>query len=129
MDEWRRAFVVSVRDRLLDDPAAIEQVDAWVRNRAPTRLLPEGLQPLWNRQLRVNAVERLNAWFRDQGLSSPTDLLQPTRDRPETHDDAVERLRALIIDSVRSMTAEELARIQLPAEAIVRGLTRRERSS
>jgi hypothetical protein len=119
LDTWRQEFRDNVNDLIRDNPTAAEQTRHWIENRLGTRYLPASLRTLWNQELKRRVVDRLTAWFTDQGLPAPPGLLQA---RQVVRDQAVgaDTLRQLILRCVQVMTENELRQVNLPPSAVLR---------
>jgi len=119
LDTWRHDFLAGVNDLIRDDPTADEQTHRWIENRLGTRYLPASLRTLWNEELKRRVVDRLAAWFIEQGLPAPPGLLQT---RPVVREQSVgaDTLRQLILRCVQVMTENELRQVNLPPSAVLR---------
>lgn len=119
LDSWRLEFRDSVNYLIRDDPTAAEQTRRWLENRLGTRYLPASIRTLWNQELKRRVVDRLTAWFAEQGLPAPPGLLQA---RPVVREQTVgaDTLRQLILRCVQVMTENELQQVNLPPGAVLR---------
>lgn len=98
-----------------------ERLIRWQTQGLGTAALPDPVQGRWNEYVKSNVVARLIAWFEAHGIDTPDDLVRAdTRIVPQQIDEELARLRALVIDCVRSMTLSELASLDLPAGAVLR---------
>ena len=112
-NEWKRAFASTV-----DDVAAEGRVSEWTERRYPASFLPTQLRQRWLSHLKTNVRDHLLAWFSQQDLKPPSDLLEA----PKLTDTSrrAEDLRKRLIDCLRVMTPEELERVQVPASVLLR---------
>ena len=111
--EWKRDFAAS-----LGDSNPPDRVVEWVHHRRPAALLPSGLRHRWNGYLKERVKEHLLTWFSQQNVEPPADLLEP-RDSGDRATES-EHLRGRLIACLRSMTREELERVQIPASVLLR---------
>lgn len=121
--EIRAGFVAQVAASIgLEE---LQRLERWSTEGLGTAELPPTLRGQWNGFVRAIVVERLTDWFESEGIEVPPDLLlpdAPTLSQPA--DAELMRLRALVIDCVRSMTLSELAGLNLPAGAVLRSRPR-----
>ena len=110
--QWKRAFENSVDDAEQDD-----QFRDWVEKLRPTILLDARVRHRWNDYLKKEVVKRLRDWFQEQKIPLPTDLLETREATVRSPDD---ELRRRLIACVRSMTKDELERVQIPSSALLR---------
>ena len=101
--QWKGAFARSV-----DDATPKDRLTEWAEHRLPASFLPPRLRHLWNGHLKTEVQERLLAWFEQQNLEPPSNLLE-TRDR-SGNSPRSEDLRKRLIACLRSMTDDELER-------------------
>lgn len=71
----------------------------------------------WNDYLKKEVVKRLRDWFQEQKLPAPPDLVAAREETTRSPDD---ELRRRLIACVRSMTKDELERVQIPSSALLR---------
>ena len=114
--DWKRDFAGTVGDDERDD-----RIDQWTGQRLPATVLPLHVRHRWNEYLKKNVHAHLMAWFEDQNLSPPEDLLQtPGPDAAAVQLGRSEELRRRLIACVRVMTPEELERVQIPSSVLLR---------
>lgn len=95
-----------------------DRLAEWTNNRRPANFLAPPLRHRWNGYLKEKARDHLLAWFRRHRLNPPRDLMEaslPVGGRTRGED-----LRRRLIACLRSMSAEELERVQIPASALLR---------
>lgn len=115
-----RAKFASVVDSTISEQER-ERLERWRSEELGTAALPSSLRGSWNEHLKSAVVNRLTQWFHEQGISPPDDLTRTAhRKVPQTGEDELARLRALVIDCVRVMTLTELASLNLPAGVVLR---------
>lgn len=112
-NEWKRAFASTV-----DDVAAEARVSEWTEHRYPASFLPPPLRQRWLGHLKTGVRDHLLAWFSQQDLKPPSDLLEAPK--PTDASARAEDLRKRLIDCLRVMTPEELERVQVPASVLLR---------
>ena len=110
--KWKRAFADSVDDAEIDD-----LFKDWVEKLRPTKLLAPRVRHRWNDYLKEEVEKHLRAWFQEQNLPHPLDLVKTREGIVRSPDD---ELRRRLIACVRSMTKEELERVQIPSTALLR---------
>lgn len=119
---WRGEFAT---EQLGIVPANQKDViEGWRDPSLPTSYLPARLRGIWNGELKRHVLELLEAWYSENDLPLPDDVLveRPERGAPAVGD--AEVLRQLVMDSVSVMTRDELERLDLPAAAILRARRR-----
>jgi hypothetical protein len=122
----RASFAQNVE--FAEDDRASERLERWREKGLGTAALPLVLQGQWNEFLKSAVVDRLTAWFSQNGIAPPDDLLYVEEAAvPRASDQELVTLRNLVIDCIRSMTLSELAALQLPAGAVLRAQTHRTR--
>ena len=111
--EWKTAFAGEVEGGDPEGPFS-----EWVSSRRPSSFLPTGLRHQWNGYLKTEVQRHLVAWFEGEGLEPPANLLL----QYESVEGATrnEDLRRRLVACLRSMTAEELERVQIPATVLLR---------
>ena len=109
---WKRAFADSVDDAEIDN-----LFKDWVEKLRPTKLLAPRVRHRWNDYLKEEVEKHLRAWFQEQNLPHPLDLVKTREGIVRSPDD---ELRRRLIACVRSMTKEELERVQIPSTALLR---------
>lgn len=111
--DWKRAFAMS-----LDDAASNENLSEWTEHRHPANFLPPELRQRWIGHLKASVKKHLEAWFNEQGMETPSDLLK----RPDPGEESAQgrHLRKRLIDCLRTMTPQELERVQIPASVLLR---------
>ena len=112
-NEWKRAFASKV-----DDATADDRLSEWTERRYPANFLPSQLRQRWLGYLKTEVRNHLVAWFDQQGLRPPSDLLETPN--PGDIGTRSENLRKRLIDCLRAMTPEELERVQIPASVLLR---------
>ncbi len=120
LGEWRQEFFDGRRGSL--DPVLVDRLDAWNRHRMPSTFLPPALKGAWHNELKRRIENRLRAWFDEQGLPPPANLVVDSRATPlpaEPRQD-VERLRTLVLECVAVMTETELRALQFSPEIVLR---------
>ena len=110
--KWKRAFAASVDDAEID-----ELFKDWVEKLRPTKLLAARVRHRWNDYLKEEVEKHLSAWFQEQKLPLPPDLVETWERTVRSPDD---ELRRRLIACVRSMTMEELKRVQIPSSVLLR---------
>ena len=110
--KWKKAFADSV-----DDAEQGARFKDWVENLRPVKILAANIRRRWNDQLKKEVENHLRAWFQQQKLALPSDLLQTWERTVRNPDD---ELRRRLIACVRSMTRDELERVQIPSSALLR---------
>ena len=112
-NSWKRAFANTV-----DDDASDGRLAEWVEHRHPARFLSPGLRQRWIGHLKTSVQKHLEAWFDEQGLEVPPDLLK----HPDLGGESVQgrNLRRQLIDCLLTMTPQELERVQIPASVLLR---------
>jgi len=110
--EWKRAFARSV-----DDAEQDARFNDWVENLRPASFLAGPVRHRWNEHLKREVENHLGAWFRRQKLPVPPDLLESLQGAMRSPDDD---LRRRLIACIRSMTPDELERVQIPSSALLR---------
>ena len=110
--KWKKAFADSV-----DDAEQDARFKDWVENLRPVKFLAADIRRRWNDQLKKEVENHLRAWFQQQKLALPSDLLQTWEGTVRSPDD---ELRRRLIACVRSMTKDELERVQIPSSALLR---------
>ena len=111
--EWKTEFAESVDTAERDD-----RLVEWTNNRRPANFLAPPLRHRWNGYLKAKARDRLLAWFAQHELDPPRDLMEARR--PVGGETRGEDLRKRLIACLRSMSAGELERVQIPASALLR---------
>lgn len=111
-NEWKNAFAMEVDEGERDDRFA-----EWVGHRLPASFLALPLRHRWNGYLKEAVCRHLLAWFKEQRLTPPPDLLEPNSTVGSLPG---EELRKRLIACVRGMTPEELERVQIPSSALLR---------
>ena len=112
-NQWKTTFASSVAHEARDD-----RLVEWMERPLPASYLLPHLKHRWNAFLKTAVHERLLAWFKEQDISPPPDLLT-TRGEGVTSSSS-ERLRKRLIACLRSMTHEELERVQIPSSVLLR---------
>ena len=110
--KWKKAFAETVDDTEQDD-----QFKEWVEKLRPTILLVTRVRHRWNDYLKKEVVKHLRDWFQEQKLPPPPDLVATREETARSPDD---ELRRRLIACVRSMTKDELERVQIPSSALLR---------
>ena len=109
---WKRAFADSVDDAEID----VLFMD-WVEKLRPTKLLAPRVRHRWNDYLREEVEKHLRAWFQQQNLPLPPDLVKTGEGVVRSPDD---ELRRRLIACVRTMTTQELKTVQIPSSVLLR---------
>ena len=110
--KWKKAFADSVDDAEQDD-----RFTDWSDNLRPAILLAGPVRHRWNVYLKKQVEDHLSAWFQEQDLPVPQDLLDTLHRAKRSPDD---ELRRRLISCIRTMTREELERVQIPSSALLR---------
>lgn len=119
LSEWRRDFAAIQSERV--SPRQRELLDRWGAEGGRTSALPSSLRGLWNAELKRRVVERLESWFRQEGLDVPDDLLVASEPRATGGaEPSTANLRSFIQRTVAAMTRRELETLELPAAAVLR---------
>lgn len=106
MRQWREKFAAS--------HAGTHDLKDWIEQGLATRALPLELRGIWNRFLRDQVVDRLNAWFAEHRLEPPT-ITEEVREN-----NSLDELRKLVISCIAVMTEEELAELRLSPSVFLR---------
>ena len=96
------------------DEVLHSRVERWAAEGLPTALLPAHLRPLWNTELKRQVQTRLRAWFEEQGVQPPADLITEgalSRGAGGQEED----LRRFVLACVQAMTREQLEELRIPA--------------
>ena len=109
---WKNTFADGVEDAEQD-----ARFKDWVAHLRPASFLAAHLRQRWNDHLKKEVEIRLIAWFQRQNLPLPADLLETLHGVVRTPD---EELRRRLIACLRSMTMDELERVQIPSSALLR---------
>ncbi len=112
-NEWKEGFAAS-----LDSVERQDRVAEWVGNRRPATFLPSELRHRWNGYLKERVAQYLLSWFERENCEPPADLLEPRNVGGRTTRN--EELRKRLINCLRTMTGEELERVQIPASVLLR---------
>ena len=110
--KWKKAFADNVDGTENDD-----LFKDWVEKLRPTKLLAARVRHRWNDYLKKEVEKHLRAWFQEQKLPLPPDLVETKEGTVRSPDD---ELRRRLISCVRSMTKDELERVQIPSSALLR---------
>ena len=119
MQDLRHEFVTRLPEQLRTDTAS-PVLDRWARDLLPSATIPARHRALWNATLKRAVVDRLRAWFKDQGVEAPADLIEEVETPHALRRDATEELRSLVIRCVEVMTHRELEQLPLPASVVLR---------
>ena len=111
--EWKRTFAEGIEDERPEDRLA-----EWVERRRPSNFLPTRLRHRWHAHLKTEVQRHLASWFEQQTLDPPKNML--VSQDSERNQRRSEELRKSLITCLRSMTMEELERVQIPASALLR---------
>lgn len=117
---WRQNFTDSIRPGL-SSTEIIERLDEWSRRGYGTGFLPTGLRGQWSGFFRNKIEQRLRAFFTDQGIPVPDDLVvEATQQSPELAQSrqhggqaGVEQLRSLVQHCVAVMSEQELTDLRI----------------
>lgn len=121
---WRQEFV-SQSARFMRT-AREGELQAWAEGTGRLTDLPRAVRGRWAEFTKKRVVQRLLGWFDSRGQTPPEDMLLDSEVRGLPRSEAIDevvrtgQLRDLIIRVVRTMTFEELARLPLPAEVVLR---------
>ena len=110
--KWKKAFADSV-----DDAEQDARFKDWVEKLLPATFLSARVRHRWNDHLKTEVEAYLSAWFQQQKLPLPQVLLETSEGAKRSPDD---ELRRRLIACVRSMTRDELERVQIPSSALLR---------
>ena len=110
--KWKKAFADSV-----DDAEQDARFKDWVEKLRPATFLSARVRLRWNDHLKKEVAAHLSAWFQQQKLPLPQVLLETSEGAKRSPDD---ELRRRLIACVRSMTKDELERVQIPSSALLR---------
>ena len=109
---WKEAFARSV-----DDTEHDARFEEWVKHLRPASFLATHVRLRWNEYLKKEVENHLIAWFEQQKLAPPPDLLETWHSGvPAPEED----LRRRLIACLRSMTMDELQRVQIPSSVLLR---------
>lgn len=111
-NEWKRAFAETVGELVSQD-----RLSEWTEHRRPASFLPPSIRQRWLRHLKAAVRERLMAWFDEQGLEPPVDLLISSESNQLAQ---TKHLRSRLIDCLLTMTPQELERVQIPATVLLK---------
>lgn len=124
VSSWRREFIESlepsVRARFTDE------LTTWAESGGRQSELPGSIRGQWAEFLKRKVIHILLAWFADQKILPPKDMVFATEGHSLPSSPAIEevvetrQLRNLIINAVRAMTYEELSQVSLPASVVLR---------
>ena len=115
-NEWKKAFADTVGEDERDD-----RLKQWAEQRLPASVLPPHVRHRWNEYLKKKVHARLVAWFEEQDLPPPEDLLDtPRAGAAALRSGRSEELRRRLIACLRVMTPEELERVQIPSSVLLR---------
>lgn len=117
----QQSFASTAEDEDLDEDER-SQLRRWADEGLGTSALPQQLRGRWNEVMKQEVVQRLNDFFSENSLAPPDDMLVRSQRRLHASgkDSEAARLRALVIECVRSMTLQELTALPLPAGAVLR---------
>lgn len=118
MKQWRLDFVDKWREDVNDEELQI--LLDWHVKGLTTYALPRQLQREWNVELKRLAWQRLKDWFARESIPVPDDAFGGKVQRSQTSSSSCAALRAIVIECVREMTADELAALPLPPRAVLR---------
>lgn len=110
--QWKKSFADGVEDSGQD-----ARFNDWVEHLRPAIFLSPHLRHRWYDHLKKEVENQLIAWFQRQNLPLPADLIEPLHGVVPAPD---EELRRRLIACVRSMTIDELERVQIPSSALLR---------
>ena len=110
--KWKMAFAGSV-----DDAEQDARFKDWVEKLRPATFLSAHVRHRWNGHLKKEVEAHLSAWFQQQRLPLPRILVETKDGARRSPDD---ELRRRLIACVRSMTRDELERVQIPSSALLR---------
>ncbi len=115
-NEWKRAFSDTLGDDERDD-----RTEQWTERRLPASVLAAPVRHRWNEYLKKKVHAHLVAWFEEQDLSAPEDLLDGSgAHEAVSRSGRSEELRRRLIACVQVMNAEELERVQIPSSVLLR---------
>jgi hypothetical protein len=124
VSSWRSEFTESlepsVRARFTDE------LTTWAESGGRQSELPGSIRGQWAEFLKRKVIHILLAWFADQEILPPKDMVFATEGHTRPSSPAIEevvetrQLRNLIINAVRAMTYEELSHVSLPASVVLR---------
>ena len=109
---WKKAFADSVDDAEQDD-----RFKDWVENLRPANFLAGPVRHRWNDHLKKQVENHLSAWFQEQNLPVPPDLMETLQGASRSPDD---ELRRRLIACIRLMTKDELESVQVPSSVLLR---------
>jgi hypothetical protein len=115
LDAWQRDFAAE----LVADDRYASVVESWGRGASPTATLPRHLQHLWYGRLKTLVRDRIEAWFGENGIALPHDVVQIPNDRQRSGGSA-SPLRVFVERCIAAMTEDELAELRLPASVPMR---------
>ena len=124
---WRRQFLDGNAHSMNLTQSEVEQSDEWVQLHLQTHRLPARLVPYWNRFFRDKVLAHLENWFSQTNLSPPQDLVSRFDQSLTVGVSGIDELRDLVLSVVQKMTNEELSKLELPAQAVLRA-TRKSKS-
>ncbi len=130
IQSWRTEFANRYEDSFDSSDPQLGRLLTWRERGLGTRALPLRLRGPWSARVRDKVIEVLQAWFTEQKLAPPPDLVL----RRDRSGEIAERqrsrtaLRDLIVECVMTMTEEELGDLRLPPRALLRARDRERRS-
>lgn len=121
---WRREFIDQL-DRVIKERRESE-LEEWAAGSGRQADLPRPIRGRWAEYLKQRVARKLVEWYKDTGQSPPIDTLLKSEARGLPRSGQIEevvrtgQLRDLIIRAIRTMSHEELAKLTLPAEVLLR---------
>ena len=119
---WRAEFEAGVSTEMPDTERAALQ--DWRRRRLPSGFLPPRLRAMWNRILRTRMMEKIQAFFDENGLSAPVELLAaPGHQHHGAPTPAVQPrddVRALLQRCIALMSEDQLRALPVPVDVVLR---------
>lgn len=113
---WRRQFAEKHLEDVPADLAAT--ISAWRDEGRTSHALPTPVRRAWNGELKARVVERLDKWFRENGIAPPSPVVRTTG--PANAKGDTEALRDMVIRCVKVMTRSELDELRLPPSVLLR---------
>ncbi|MGH7617200.1 MAG: hypothetical protein ACREPM_08240 [Gemmatimonadaceae bacterium] len=116
--EWRAEFARAVEGSL--NQSDRPRVDAWKEKGLPAASLPPVVRGQWTQWQKERVEQRARAWFREQNIDPPADLMLGPPAGKASVQGTDEYARQFALDCVRQMTTSELLELNLPLRVVLR---------